>query len=264
MTGPVTGGFSPSCSLAAHFVYQRIHTLAGKPLHFAEHLDIAARAFDHIYGARPALDEAKIAAEISAKLRAAHYTPKGSATMLFCLAPDGPNNDKPQITITPERQLLDTGYTHSSLRPMAITYEYSIPFSSFPTGFQLSATSLFDTIATIHSTTDTAKGGSARSIRREGKVLVSCGDAPLFGIRGRTIFTASLLDGAIDSVERNLVIASASDYLSLREEPVLHSELTSFDELFFADAAGITSLSECDGAKFMSLLAPRLVDTLSL
>ncbi len=67
----------------------------------------------------------------------------------------------------------------------------------------------------------------------------------------------------MNSVERELVIEAASAArLSVREEPISHPELKSFDELFFADAAGITSLSECDGAKFMSLATPRLAAAL--
>jgi branched-subunit amino acid aminotransferase/4-amino-4-deoxychorismate lyase len=58
-----------------------------------------------------------------------------------------------------------------------------------------------------------------------------------------------------------MAVAAASR-LNVREEPIPHSELKSFDELFLADAAGITSLAECDGAKFMSLAAPRIAAAL--
>ncbi len=234
----------------AHFVYQRIHTLGGKALRLAEHLQIAARAFEHIYGSRPELDERETAAGITALLKTLHL-PKGtSATVMLYLVPreDGGCEIKAEY----ERGLLDAGYAHSPLRPQAATFEYSIPYSGFPTGFQLSARALFDDLAL-------RKHGAARSVRREGDRLISCGDAPLFAVRGRVLFTLPLTEGAMESVE--MLIAAAERVkprLAVREEPILHSELKSYDELFLADAAGITSISECDGAKFMSLAAARL------
>jgi hypothetical protein len=241
-----------------HFIYQRLHTVGGKALHLAEHLTIAARAFEHIYGFRPELDECAIATLIAETLRAVHTPPRIGATVMFRLAPGetslrgAEGEEAIQIDIDFERRLLDAGYAHSPLRPVAVTHEYSIPFGAFPTGFQLAARALFDTLALT-------RHGATRSVRREGDRLLSCGDAPLFAVRGRVLTTPPLTDGAMESVERELVMAAAAaSRLNVREEPIPHSELKSFDELFFADAAGITSLSECDGAKFMSLAAPRI------
>jgi hypothetical protein len=161
-----------------------------------------------------------------------------------------------QPTAEFERRLLTAGYAHSALRPRAVTYDYSIPFPAFPTSFQLLAQSHFDSLAL-------AEHGATRSVRREGESLLACGDAPLFAIRGKVLLTPALTDGAMDSVERRLVLEAAPEaHFTLREEPILHSELKSLDELFFADARGITSLSDCDGAKFMSLSAPRLAAAL--
>jgi hypothetical protein len=284
-----------------HFIYQRLHTVGGKALHLAEHLAIAARAFDHIYGFRPEPDERAVATRIAETLRAAHIPPRIGATVMLRLAPqdnyeffakqiitdgdpqvarsagrkkstevitnassteprqssrsDGAGKgegDNYEFTIEFERRLLDAGYALSALRPKAASYEYAIPFGAFPTNFQIEAQALFDTLAL-------GGHGATRSVRREGDRLLSCGDAPLFAIKGHVLITPPLTEGAIESVERSLVIgAAASARLGVREEPILHSELKNYDELFFADAAGITSLAECDGAKFMSLTAPRL------
>ncbi len=257
--------------MTGHFVYQRIHTLAGKPLHLAAHLDLAARSYLHIYGGeRPEFDEKAIAARIAETLRANRSPARGSATVMLLFAPG--DDGRCEISVQFERVLLDAGYAVSSLRPKAVTYEYSIPFGGFPTGFQLSAQALFDSLALRHHS-------ATRSVRREGDRLLSCGDAPLFGIRGKTLFTAPLIEGAVDSVERRRVIAAATrnyeskitNYdkperqplrLDFLEEAIPHSGLTDFDELFFADAAGLTSLSECDGAKFMSLTVHRILEAL--
>jgi hypothetical protein len=232
-----------------HYVYQRVHTLNGKPLHLAAHLDLAARAFEHIYcGERPGFDPGAVASRIAALLHTHRSPARGSATVMLRFSPA----DDELLSMEFERTLLDTGHTHSPLRPRAVSYEYSIPFGGFPTNFQLEARALFDTIAL-------SQHGATRSVRRQGDRLLSCGEAPLFAIRGRLLFTAPLIEGAMDSVERRLVIAAAaSSRLTVREEAIPHSGLKSFDELFFADAGGITSLAECDGAKFMSLAAARL------
>ncbi len=238
--------------LAVHYVYQRVHTLAGKTLHLAEHLDIIGRTFRYIYGTQPELDEKTIAKHIAELLRVNRYPAGGSATVLLCLFPRQYGHD---LLVMCERPLIDNGYTVSSLRPTAISYEYCIPYGGFPTGFQLSAARMHDALALEH--------GATRSVRREGDLLISCGDATLFGIKGKTLFTAPLTIGAVDSVERRLVIAAAAKArMDFLEEAVPHSERRDFDELFYADATGITSLGECDGAKFMSLLVSRLIDAL--
>ncbi len=235
--------------LAAHYVYQRVHTLAGRTLHLAAHLDMAVCAFQYIYGVRPDLNENSIAEQIAGTLRTNRYPSHGSATVLLCLFPREESCD---FMVMCERPLIDKGYTVSSLRPRAASYEYDIPYSSFPTGFQLSAARMHDMLALEH--------GATRSVRRRGDQLISCGESPLFGIKRKTLFTAPLIHGAVDSIERHLVIAAAAKAkMDFLEEAVPHSELKDFDELFYADASGITSLSECDGAKFMSLLVSRLI-----
>lgn len=242
-------------------------------------MSIAARALGYIYGGeRPEFDETAIATRIAEVLREARVPSRGSATVILRFAPDENSAEKAEnggrstgndagsggnstkngdgfgLSVQFERTLFDVGYAVSSLRPEAVTYEYSIPFPGFPTSFQLSAQALFDALALSWH-----KAG--RSVRKAGEKLLMCGDAPLFGIRGKTLFTAPLTDGVPDSVERRAVIAAAREAkLDLLEEAVPHSELTGFDELFFADAAGITSLAGCDGTKFMSLAARRIVE----
>jgi hypothetical protein len=217
-------------------------------------LRIASRAFEHIYGFDPALDPTEVARRVREKLHAMRHPARTGSTVILRFAPD---EDRGCImTVEYERTLLDAGYALSPLRPRAVSYEYSVPFAAFPTGFHLSARELFDTLALRHHE-------ATRSVRREGERLISCGDAPLFAIRGRVLFVPPLTEGAMDGVEREMVIAAAPQArLTVRQEAILLGELKSFDELLFADAAGITSLAECDGAKFMSLVAPRLAAAL--
>lgn len=239
--------------LSGHYIYQGVHTLDGRPLRLNEHLAVAARAFLHIHGFRPRFDAKTIAAEIAELLGENRYPATVSSIVTLRFFADG--GDAVQRLIVCEKPLMERGYSVSSLRPSALSFDYDITCEGFPTNFSLSAARLHDSLA--------FRLGAARAVRRKGDILLSCGDSPLFGIRGRTLFTAPLSEGAADSVERRAVIsAAASSGLDFLEEGVPVGELTSFDELFLADAAGITSLAECDGAKFMSLLVVRLAGRL--
>jgi hypothetical protein len=244
------------------FVYQRVHVSGGRALHLADHLALAARAIERIYGVEagldaqagdgrldvPGMDEREIAARIATVVRANHALARTSATVVLRFAP------QKECEIEFERGLLEAGYAHSPLRPRAVTCEYSIPFVGWPTNFAIEARELFDfRVARQH--------GASRSVHRQGDRLLACGDAPLFAIRGRALVTPSSGDtgGGFESVERALVIEAAEKMrLSVSQEPILCSELKNYDELFFADAAGITSLADCDGAKFMAIVAPKL------
>ncbi len=148
-----------------HFVYQRLHVLRGRALHLTDHLRVAARAFEHIYGVRPALDEHAVAALVADAVRGHHATSRTGATVIVRLAPGddtpslrGPSGDEAvRLSVAFERTLLDAGYAHSALRPRAVSYDYGLPFGGFPTGFQLDARELFDTLAR-------REHGAARSV----------------------------------------------------------------------------------------------------
>lgn len=234
--------------LAAHYIYQRVHISGGRALRLGEHLAIASRTLWNIHRTRPVFNPEDISKHIAALLKTNRYREDTDSTAMLYFFPDG---ESANLLIVCERPLINRGYAVSSLRPSAISYAYRLPYEGFPTNFLLSAARFHDALATEH--------GASKSVRRDGDKLLGCGDAPLFGIRGRTLFTAPLTDGAADSVERKLVInAAVKSGLGFLEESVLHPELRDFDELFYADAAGITSLGECDGAKFMSLLVSRI------
>ncbi len=79
--------------------------------------------------------------------------------------------------------------------------------------------------------------------------------------------TPPLTDGAVESVERRSVmevVGGRELRLTVVEESIVHSELTGYDELFFVDASGLTSLSECDGAKFTALVAPKIAQLMTI
>lgn len=229
------------------FVYQRVLVTDGRTLRPDEHLRLAERALKTIYGIDTQLDATAIARSVPQM--------NGSATALLMFEPENSSGITPRVEI--ERRLLTRAPFHSPVRPRGVTFNYSIPYAGEPTEFQLLAASFFDDLAGRH----TGQTGSARAIRRDGDRLISAGDAALFGIRGRTVFTAPFEDGAMETVERQAVIAATENdrRLTLVEQAMELGELRSFDELFLVDAAGITSFADCDGAKFSALIAPRLL-----
>jgi hypothetical protein len=237
--------------LSTHYIYQRVQFHNGIVPHLTDHLAIVERTFWNIYRTRSTFDAKAITHAVATLAHRNHYQTEGAGlTLLLCFFPNVEGTD---LLIFCERPLIEVGYTVSSLRPVATVNHYRLPYEGFPVSFGLSAARFYEGLA--------AEAGATKSIRAEGEKLIECGTAPLFGIRGRTLFTAPLTEGAIESVERELVIEAAERAkLCFVEEAILHSDLVRFDELFYADAAGITSLSECGGAKFMSLLVGRIID----
>lgn len=235
---------------SGHWVYQRMLVMPGGEVpQLTDYLHVASRAFEHIYGFAPQLNEDEAADRLARVMRGRDG--RTSSTAMLRVWPK--DSETVEFTIEYDRTLLEAGYALSGVRPRVVTYEYSIPYGAFPTNFQLEAAALFDGLALRdHNAT--------RSVRRVGERLLSCGESAIFAIRHKDLVTPPLTDGAVDGVERRRMIEAApKTRLQVREEPILHSELKSYDELFVVDASGITSLSECDGAKFMSLTVARLL-----
>jgi branched-subunit amino acid aminotransferase/4-amino-4-deoxychorismate lyase len=237
--------------LAAHYIYQQVQFHDGMVPHLTDHLAIVERAFWSIHRIRVEFDHIAVTHAITTLARKNRYRTEGAGlVLLLCFFPMGEGTE---LMIVCRRPLIKAAYTVSSLRPVAVINEYQVPYGGFPVSFGLSAARFYEELA--------AKKGATKSIRAQGEYLLECGTSPLFGIRGRTLLTAPLAAGVIDSVERELVIeASRRARLDFREDAILRSDLTAFDELFYADAAGITSIGECDGAMFMCLLVGRIID----
>lgn len=253
ITSPDLEGGTLAELLTAHYIYQRVQYCGGQVLNLAEHLAVVRRVFWNIHRTQPEFDQTAIAADIASLVRENRYPEGVAVVVMLCFFPEG---EGARRLIMCERPLIEKGYTVSSLRPSAVTHQYKMPYEGFPTNFLLSAARFYDSAA--------LEFGATKSVRYEGGALLGCGDAPLFGIRGKTLFTAPLTDGAAESVERQLVISAARRLgLDFLEEAIPHGDLVMFDELFYADAAGITSLGECDGIKFMSLIVNRLAGHLN-
>ena len=91
-------------------------------------------------------------------------------------------------------------------------------------------------------------------------VILSAGTAPLFAVVDHTIFTTPLVYGAPDTVERQLTLdAIVREGIDVREDIVSVGALDRYDELFYADYRGLTSIEQIESTNYMSLAVDRIV-----
>lgn len=225
----------------APYLYQTVHTLSGTPFRLEAHtflLDQASRTlFRRPY--RPSLQQLT---ERIAELLVCEKVPADlSAFVRLELAPDG------ETFLRYGGLSLYRGYELRSLLPEAVVFAYDLPFGDYPT----SASEALGALARMQANLCNAR--CAVRCNTDGMVLTA-DEAPLFAIRGVAVFTSP----APQSVERTIAaecIAAAG--LMLYEQPVMRQQLPHFDELFYFDHRGITSLSRCDGQPYMSIMAER-------
>jgi len=97
------------------------------------------------------------------------------------------------------------------------------------------------------------------ALRDEADRALTADDAPLFALRGHTLVTAP----APQSVERQTALDAARRAgFEVVEEPLPRRMLPMFDELFYVDWRGVTSLAHCDGEPFMTLLSERVAEAM--
>ena len=222
------------------YLYQTVHLARGRARNAEAHaarLDAASR---ELFGRGYA--PARLAARIEALAAAERYPTGVSGFVRIELGADG------EERLTPAGVSLYDGYAFRSLQPEAVTVDYDLPLSEAPTSAREAAAQLARRLA--------ERAGAEVAVRCDSAgILGSADDAPLLAIAGRTVLTAP----GSASVERRLAVqAVRAAGLELREEPFGRADLPGFDELFFADHRGVTSLSRCDGQPLMSLIAERI------
>ena len=81
----------------------------------------------------------------------------------------------------------------------------------------------------------------------------------MFAVEGHTIVPTPLVYGAPESIERQLTIdAIVRSGIELREDAVAADALDRYDELFFADYRGLTSIEQVGTTNYMSLIVDRI------
>ena len=95
-------------------------------------------------------------------------------------------------------------------------------------------------------------------IRCDGEGFVHvCDEAPLFAVKGKKVYTPP----APPSVERELAYrageAACLPLLELELE-IGREQLARFDEIFYVDHRGLTSLSACEGQLYAAIIPERI------
>lgn len=251
LTTPTIDSFE---RLRAGYVRQDMRVRDHRPLHVAAHIALLCRAFERVYGKRVVLSPAMVAAWCAELLTRNRYPSSGSCRITALLIPTKRGAD---LVLAGGEILLDEGYSVRPVRPSASVDCYELGFGELPTSAAFEAAEA----ALLRARNRNLAQGSHVVLRTDDEgVVLSAGTAPLFAVEGRTIVTTPLVYGAPDSVERQLAIdAIARAEITLREDAVAADALDRYDELFFADYRGLTSIEQIGTTNYMSLVVDRIV-----
>lgn len=251
LTTPTIDSFE---RLKAGYVRQDMRVRDHRPLHIAAHIALLSRAFERVFGQRVVLSPAMVAAWCTDMLSRNRYPSKGSCRVTALLIPAERGAD---LVLVGGEILLDEGYSVRPVRPSASVDCYELGFGELPTSAAFEAAEA----ALLRARNRNLAQGSHVVLRTDDEgVILSAGTAPLFAVEGRTIVTTPLAYGAPDTIERQLAIdAIARSEITLREDVVAADALDRYDELFFADYRGLTSIEQIGSTNYMSLLVDRIV-----
>ncbi len=240
--------------LRAGYVRQDMRVRNRRPLHVAAHIALLCRTFERVYGRRVVLSPAMVAAWCAEMLARNRYPSTGSCRVTALLIPSERGAD---LVLVGGEILLDEGYSVRPVRPSASVDCYDIGFGELPTSVAFEAAET----ALLRARNRALAQGSHVVLRADDEgVILSAGTAPLFAVEGRTIITTPLAYGAPDTVERQLTLdAIARAQIALREDVVSADTLDRYDELFFADYRGLTSIEQLGSTNYMSLVVDRIV-----
>ena len=231
------------------YLYQTVHVLDGGCRHLAAHLAVLDRWSQELFGRPFRPREHTVAQQI--KTLTEQAAPAGCDLSQFVRLVV-PASGEPGFRLEFAGISLYRGYDLRSLTPDAVTRQYELPFPEAPTSAREAAAQLARQQVRLLNATVAVR------CDRDG-VVCTADDAPLFAVRGRTVFTSP----ADPNVERALGLrAIEAAGLALEEQPVMRGELARFDELFFIDHRGVTALAHCDGHPYMALMAQRVADSL--
>ena len=229
------------------YLYQTIHLLDGFCRNLAEHLALLDGWARSLFGFGVPLDEEQARRMLCEEAR--RNAPAGCDRSLFVrLAVD----DSGEVDCSFRGISLYRGYAHRSITPDAVTLRYALPFGEGPTSAREAAAAL--------ARQQAQAAGAQVAVRcDEADRALTADDAPLFALRGHTLVTAP----APQRVERQTALDAARRAgFEVVEEPLPRRMLPMFDELFYVDWRGVTSLAHCDGKPFMTLLSERIAEAM--
>lgn len=253
----------PATRTEGVYLYQTLHIRGRRPLWFDRHAELLARGARKLFGLHWTPDLDRLEAQIGTLLDANRHPAVSSSFVRIALTPAG------DLLLIPEAVSLYDGYALRSLRPAAAVVNYGVPYPEYPTSAReaacmlaLQAAVTADNRAAEADTERAAvRTGVQAVIRCDGEGFVHvCDEAPLFAVKGKKVYTPP----APPSVERELACrAIEAARLTLLEQQIGREQLLRFDELFYADHRGLTSLSACEGQLYAEIVTERIARTLN-
>lgn len=242
-----------AATLRAGYVRQDIRVAGRRPTHIAAHIDLMCRTFERLYGIRPVFSPAMVSAWCSELLDANRYASDNCIVSAIMAPVDRGGALSADLRLFSREMLLDDRYTVRPLRLQAAVESYPLPYGELPTSFAFEAAEA--ALLRVRHT------GCRAVLRTDDEgVVLSAGTSALFAVEGRRIIATPQIFGAPDSVERRLtvdaVIRSGTEFA---EEIVNVDALDRYDELFFCDCRGLTSIERCGDIRYMSLIVDRIV-----
>lgn len=222
-------------------LYQIIHTLDGRILHLEEHVKLLFEAYYEIFTSGAKLDLDAIRATITSICNRSRC-PKGvSLFVKIEISQSG------ELLIEECERSLYRGYTLRCVSPRAATIDFTAPYIEYPTSARESLIDLA-TLAARKKACDVA-------LRCHNGEVDMIGGAQIFAVSQEGIVTAAT---SLSVEHRKAKAAARLSNMTIIERAISADEITSFDELFFVDHCGVTSVRSCDSHHLMSIVAVSL------
>lgn len=258
----------PMPRIEGTYLYQTLHVRGRRPLWLDRHTELLARSIQELFGLRWVPDLRRLETQIAALLDANRHPVAGSSFVRMAFTPAG------DLLLIPGAVSLYDGYTLRSLRPAAAVVNYGVPYPEYPTSAReaacmlaLQAAVTADNRAADNRAAEAdieraaVRTGVQAVIRCDGEGFVHvCDEAPLFAVKGKKVYTPP----APPSVERELACrAVEAARLPLLELEIGREQLARFDEIFYVDHRGLTSLSACEGQLYAAIITERIARVLN-
>ena len=235
----------PMPRIEGTYLYQTLHVRGRRPLWLDRHTELLARNIQELFGLRWAPDLRRLDA--------------GSSFVRMAFTPAG------DLLLIPGAVSFYDGYALRSLRPAAAVVNYGVPYPEYPTSAR-EAACMLALQAAVTADNRAAEADIERAavrtgvqavIRCDGEGFVHvCDEAPLFAVKGKKVYTPS--------VERELACrAVEAARLPLLELEIGREQLARFDEIFYVDHRGLTSLSACEGQLYAAIITERIARVLN-
>ena len=252
--GQVVGADSAPVGIPARFyIRQRMRTRGGRILNAGMHMEFFRQAARRILDMKVEMTERQLSDMTAGVLRENLLPAEAPMELSVCLLLE---SDTLLPVISCRGTLLDQTYALQGTRPSAEIFEYSHPYPAFRTSVSDAAEIPFENRAFSHC--------AAVSVRSENGVLLAARGEALLAMHGKTLIASPTQCGAADSVERRIAIAAARKAgIPVEQREIRADSLHRYDEMMIVDTLGITSISECAGARFGVLSARRIADEMA-